>query len=311
MTSCWIVTEQGLTGTENQCLGVAEALGIVPVVKRIGLRQPWALLSPWLGFESATSFTGDSLAGPYPDLLIAAGRKAIAAARYIKKASGGRTFTVFLQDPHSDPRAFDLVAVPAHDKLRGDNVIVTAATPNRITPDRLAEAKDKWASQFSALPAPRVAVLIGGHSKTHRMTPEITKKLAEQLKVLKASLMITASRRTGAENEALLKEALEKRPHTYFYDGQGENPYFGMLAFADYILVTSDSASMLSDAATTGKPVYMIELDGGSAKFDKLHDSLLNKNYIRPFDGQLDSWSYAPLDDANRIAQAIRRLIAQ
>lgn len=304
---CWIVTETGLTGTENQCLGVAEALGVMPEIKRIGLKPPWKSLSPWLGFEHAGIFTGDALEPPYPDILIAAGRKAISAARFIKKASGGKTFTVFLQDPHINPQAFDLVAVPAHDNLCGENVIVTTATPNRITAPRLAAAKEEWASQFSALPAPHIAVLIGGNSKTHRMTPEIVNKLSEQLKSLEASLMITTSRRTGAANETILKDALEKRPHTYFYDGQGDNPYFGMLAFADYILVTSDSASMLSDAATTGKPVYMIALAGGSPKFDRLYEQLTNKKALRPFQGALENWCYSPINDAELIAHEITK----
>ena len=90
MTRCWIVTE-GLTGTENQCLGVAEALGVIPEVKRINLKQPWRTLSPWLGFEHAGIFTGDPIAAPWPDLALCSGRKAIAAARYIRKASGGKT----------------------------------------------------------------------------------------------------------------------------------------------------------------------------------------------------------------------------
>ena len=100
--TCWVVTE-GLAGTENQCLGVAEALGIVPEVKRIELRQPWKSLSPYLGFEQNWSFS-PALTGPWPDLLLASGRKSIAASRYIKKASGGKTFTVQIQDPRIFPK---------------------------------------------------------------------------------------------------------------------------------------------------------------------------------------------------------------
>ena len=128
--SCWIVTE-GIAGTENQCLGVAEALGVTPTVKKIVLRQPWHTLSPWLGSESEWTFSplGDSLRAPWPDLVLAAGRKGIAAARYIRRMSGHRAFIAFLQDPRISPSQFDLVAVPAHDRLRGANVIVTAAAP--------------------------------------------------------------------------------------------------------------------------------------------------------------------------------------
>src|SRR5262245_61933506 len=103
---CWVVGE-GIAGTENQCLGVAEALGVAAEVKRVALRQPWKALSPYLGFECGCSFE-PQLEGPWPDIVIAGGRKAIAAARYIKKASGGKTYTVLLQDPRISTKAFDL-----------------------------------------------------------------------------------------------------------------------------------------------------------------------------------------------------------
>ncbi|MCB1650582.1 MAG: mitochondrial fission ELM1 family protein [Alphaproteobacteria bacterium] len=305
MQLCWILTEDGLTGTENQCLGVAEALGIAPQVKRIKLRQPWKTLSPWLGFEQNWSFT-PSLIPPWPDLLICGGRKAIAAARYIKRQSQGKTFTVFLQDPRINPAAFDLVAAPAHDPVHGPNVIKTIATPNRITPDTLAKAKEEF-EQFKSMPAPRVAVLIGGNSKAYKITPDITHNLASQLASLNTSLMITTSRRTGEQNTQILKNALSSKENVYFWDGSPPNPYFGMLAWADYILATADSASMLSEACTTGKPVYMIELEGGAPRIKTLHKNLQDRGALKIFNAKLEHWTYEPLNDAQTIAQEIRK----
>ena len=305
--------EEGLTGTENQCLGVAAALGVTPVLKRIGLRGLWRFVLPWLGCERRGSFTGDPLDGPYPDVLIAAGRKAIAAARYIKRQSGGRSFTVFLQNPRVNPACFDLVAVPAHDRLRGANVIVTTGAPNRITPEGLAAARAQWQRAFASLPGPRVAVLVGGNSKTHRMTPAITRQLAEQLSALDAGLMVTASRRTGGENRKILEAYFNCRPglhgndRIYFWDGSGANPYQGMLAWADYILVTSDSVSMISDAASTGKPVYMIPLAGRSRKFDRFYARLREEKIVRPFEGRLENWTYSPINDSAEIASEIKK----
>lgn len=307
MISCWIVTEEGLTGTENQCCGVAEALGLSPVIKRIGLRQPWKTLSPWLGFECARTFTGTPLVPPWPDLVIAAGRKAPAAINYIKKQNR-ETFMVFLQNPRISPHHFDLVAAPAHDGLRGDNVIATQATPNMITPALLAEAKVKFAPLLEPLPAPRVAVLIGGNSKTHRMTSEIASRLAGQLKALADNghgLMITASRRTPPECRNILQGSLGE--DGLFWNGTSSNPYHGFLAWADYIIVTEDSASMISEAATTGKPVYTVPLEGGSARFGRLHNTLLHGGTIRKFEGKLEPYDYTPLNDAAMVAGEIRK----
>lgn len=298
----WVVTE-GIAGTENQCLGIAEALSLQPEIKRIKLRQPWKNLSPYLRFEQAGTFD-PPLTPPWPDLLLTGGRKAIAAARYIRKASGGNTFTVFIQDPKFRLSDFDLVIVPEHDSARGKNVFVTAASPNRVTSEKLAETKARF-PQFESLKSPRVAVLIGGDSRVHTLTPEVMKVFAEQLKSMDAGLMVTASRRTGKENKAILNTALP--PGAFFWDGTGENPYFALLAWADYIIVTADSVSMLSEAATTGKPVYMVPLEGGSPRLDKLHKNLKNRGIIRIFEGKLEKWNYIPLRDAEMAAGEIRR----
>jgi uncharacterized protein len=307
MTTCWIVTE-GMAGTENQCLGVADALGLEPVVKRIRLQQPWKTLSPFLGHEQYWSFR-PRLEGPWPDLLLTSGRKAIAAARYIKKASDNKTFTVQIQDPRISTRYFDMVAVPEHDPARGENVTLTTAAPNRVTPDRLQEAKKHFEHLFSPISRPRVAVLIGGNSKAYEITEEVMRNFCAALKGLDkngAGLMVTASRRTGKGNQKILHDALQDT-NAFTWDGQGENPYFGFLAWADYILVTADSVSMISEASATGKPVYMVPLPGGTERFRRFHGGLLQKGIIRLFEGNLEEWRYNPLNDAEIIADAIRK----
>lgn len=306
--SCWIVTE-GIAGTENQCLGVAEALGITPEVKRIALRFPWKQLSPWLacGHGFALAKNSDRLGPPYPDLLIASGRKAIGLARHIRRASGGKTFTVIIQDPRVNPRHFDLVVVPQHDPTRGANVMVTRAALHRVTPQKLAAP-----AELLARPAPRVAVLIGGNSKAHRMTPAVTEKLCGQLLALAesgAQLMVTASRRTGAANAKMLRERLQG-PNIRFWDGSGDNPYFAFLAAATHIIVTEDSVSMTSEALSTGKPVYVAALEGGGERLGRFHRLLQDQGLTRPFDGRLEAWSYAApndtLDVAHRILQEMK-----
>lgn len=304
--SCWIVTE-GLVGTENQCIGVAEALGIDYTLKRIQLNEPWKTLSPYLGFECERSFT-PKLSPPWPDLLITSGRKSIAVSRYIKKKSAGRTKTVHIQDPRIAASDFDLVAVPEHDRLRGGNVIVTQAAPNKITRQRIESAKSDFPN-FEKLKSPRIAVLIGGSSKAYTLTRRITENLAKQLEPFNGSLMITCSRRTGEENQKILESKLNKNGN-FFWNGQGENPYFAMLGWADYILVTADSASMISESCTTGKPVYMIDLDGGAKRISKLHETLMSRGILRQFEGKLEPYSYTPLNDSQIVANEIKKRFA-
>lgn len=306
---CWVVTE-GIAGTENQCLGVAEAMGITPVVKRIKLRFPWKQLSPWLdaGHGLSLAAGSDAIAPPWPDLVLASGRKAIGIGRHIKRRSGGKSFLVNIQDPRLDPAKFDLVVVPQHDKTRGGNVLVTTAGLHRVTPQKLAEGAEAWRGKLAHLPAPRVAVMIGGNSRAHAMTLENAGSLAAQLQHLAAhgyGVMVTASRRTGADNTRLLREKLSGN-NVFFWDGTGENPYFGFLGLADYIIVTEDSVSMTSEAISTGKPVYIAGLTGGAARLNAFHRLLQAQGFTRPFTGELQAWSYDPPNDTIKVAEKIR-----
>ena len=309
---CWIITE-GLAGTENQCIGVAEALGANYEVKRIQLKQPWKTLSPPLLTAFSTTFD-PPLRPPWPDILIASGRKSVAASLFIKNRSKGRTFTVQVQDPKIAPHYFDMVAAPHHDSIRGDNVVVTDGAPNKVTARRLKDGRAQFAQTLEGLPSPRIAVLIGGSSWAFEMKEEDTKKLAGLLNNLTertgAGLMVTASRRTGEKNTQFLKQALNSSD-IYFWDGTGENPYFGLIGWADVILVTEDSVSMMSEAATTGKPVYKIPLTLKSKRkarrLLKFHDHLKNLNAIRDFDGDISPFQNCKLHDSEKIALAIQQ----
>lgn len=308
--SCWAVTD-GSTGMENQCVGLAERMGLSPEVKRIRLRPLWAKLSPFvrLGSRFALAPDGDRLDPPFPTLLISCGRRSILPALRVRAASRGRTYAVHIQDPVIRPAHFDLVVVPAHDRLRGRNVLVTRGSLHNITADRIAQARARFADAFAHLPRPRITALIGGDNAVYRLTPLIMGDLAEQLAALAraegGSLLVTPSRRTGADNEAILRAHLKGVP-SYVWDGTGANPYLALLGHADYIVVTADSVNMVTEACATGKPVLVAPLEGGSPKFEAFHRSLQEQGITRPFQGRLESWAYAPLDDCGSVARLIQ-----
>jgi hypothetical protein len=313
--TCWVVTD-GKAGMEIQCLGLAEAMGCHPLVKRVSVGKPWrwmpaALLRrPFKAPLATLGPKGDRLGPPWPDLWIASGRQTVPLTRDVKRLSGGRTFTVQVQNPAIDPAAFDLIVTPEHDRLRAVNVLTTRGALGRVTPERLAAAAEHFEPLYAHLPARRVAVLIGGNNKVFRMTADLMTKLTGQLARLVreegVGLMVTPSRRTGARNEEILRRGLEGLP-AQIWDGNGENPYFGMLGLADAIICTGDSVNMVSESASTGKPVHIVHLEGGSAKFRRFHEAMQAAGITRPFTGALEEWSYTPLDETHRIAGEIRR----
>ena len=313
--NCWIVTE-GAVGMENQCRGVAEALGLEPVMKRVNPRLPWLMLPlgwwprPFLSLGKGS----DRLVAPWPDMLITCGRKSVPFSLAIKQASAGRTFTLHVQDPLVPAAAFDLVAAPEHDRVKGPNVVTTRGALNAVTEAKLAEAGERFRRRAAGLPSPVVAVLVGGPNGRWRLAPDDMAAIADRLSALArrhgAGLWVTPSRRTGAENERVLRDRLAGVP-SLIWDGSGENPYLGMLALADFILVTADSVSMVSEAAATGKPVYVIELAGASRRQRRFHEHLRTLGATRPFNGALERWTYEPIRDAERVAAEVNRLLAR
>jgi hypothetical protein len=312
--SCWILTD-GKIGMVNQCLGLARALGHDPEIKTIDLRRPWAWLPPTLiPAKTSVATTGSTPLGPpWPDLLIASGRKSVAPAQAIRRASGGKTFCVQIQDPGIATGSFDLVVAPAHDRLRGDNVVTTIGAMQGVDPAALEAARVAFADRVGGLPRPLAGVLLGGDNAVYRMTPALGKTLAAQLRTLAADqgwgLAITPSRRTPEFVLDAIRTALTGLD-VDIWDETGANPYLGFLAHADSIIVTGDSVNMVSEAAATGKPVHVVHLEGGSKKFERFHKALAARDITRPFLGTLEQWNYEPLDDMAVVVSEIQRRMA-
>ena len=309
----WAVTE-GHIGTENQARGVAEELvGSGPgavIVKRIAVRAPWRWLPPalWPAPLMSLGRNGDSLEPPWPDVLISCGRRAAAPNLAVRKRSGGATLSVHIQRPYMPSDRFDLVIAPRHDGLDGANVHVTRAAVHRVTAERLAAGRRNSAGR--ADPGRHaVTVLIGGSNRRHRLTAAIAARFGDRLAALcrrrPIDLHLTPSRRT---HPAIVRILAEKLAGTgaEIWDGSGDNPYFDWLAIADTIVVTWDSVSMTSEALATGKPVYVLPLDGASRRIDRFHAGLQADGYTRLFDGALERWDYEPPDDTAAAAAAIR-----
>jgi mitochondrial fission protein ELM1 len=141
----------------------------------------------------------------------------------------------------------------------------------------------------------------------HRLG-EIADSLADMLCAAGGSALVTVSRRSAPAAPALLRDRL-KGLSAFIWDGRGENPYFAFLALADAFLVTADTVSMISEAAATGKPVHILELDGGDAKFARFHATMRAAGITRPFAGQIENWVYPIPDDTARAGAALRALL--
>ncbi len=300
-------------GNRSQVLGVGEAVGLPFAIKEIRYGRLARLPNRLLG-ASLAGLTAESrvdLRAPWPDVVIAAGRRAAPVLRAIKRYGAGRPFAVQLMDPGGRYDDLDLVAVPAHDRAApAANVLLTTGAPHRVTPEKLAAARKDWLPRLAHLPEPRIAVLVGGPTKRRRFTPEMARALAGAAGALAAkaggSLLVSTSRRTGAAADDLI-DALGVPYHAYRYSDTGENPYFGYLALADFVIVTGDSASMCTEACASGAPVYIYAPPGFVIdKHTRLHHALFAYGCARPLESALETWEYAPLNSAGTIAAEIQ-----
>lgn len=255
-------------GENGQISGLARRLGVAWQHKRLAYRRRASVLGllrrvSRQGVDAARS---DELAPPWPDLVISAGLKNEPVARWIRAQSGGRTRLVFLGRTWAPSDRLDLLIttpqyrVPPHPHVR-ENLL----TLHGITPERLAEARRLWEPRLSHLPRPWVGVLVGGSSGPYALGPKSARRLAETLEELRrpvgGALLVTTSARTPAGVAEVLEARLAAPVlvHRWRPDDP-DNPYLGILACADRLVVTGDSVAMLSEAAASGAPVHVFPL---------------------------------------------------
>lgn len=313
--SCWVISD-GRRGIENQALGLAEAtarLHPIDIARKIvtaaGL---FKAAQPALQLSLKSKPEDYGLHAPYPGIAIGCGRQAIAPLRTLKKKCGDDIFTVYIQDPRVPSKHFDLVIAPEHDKLKGENVFSIIGSPNRVTNDLIVVETLKFNNQIATLKSPRVTMLIGGSSKSHKLDENSHKhhmRAAQWVVDQGHGLMITTSRRTPEFAKMAYQKLASTNVNVWFEDGSGDNPFFAMLGAADTILVTEDSTNMLTEACATGKPVFSLPMNGKAGKFEKLYQSLVERCNLTKFDQNTDGSPYPPLNETERAAaELLRRL---
>ncbi|MGB0670992.1 MAG: mitochondrial fission ELM1 family protein [Rhodospirillales bacterium] len=307
-------------GNGSQVRGVADALGLTFDVKNLRYnalaKLPNAILGR--GFATVAQAERAGLTPPWPDLVIAAGRRTAPIARAIKRANANKTFLCQIMNPGNAGRNdFDLIAVPAHDGLPPlANEITVIGAPHGVSRDKLALAAGDWRLAFADLPRPLIAVIVGGSTRKRDFTPAMARDLGRTAAIMArkagGALLITTSRRTGQKQTDALMAEITVPHHAFRWGDAGANPYFGYLALADAVIVTGDSVSMVSECCATPKPVYIFAPEALiGAKHGRLLTALYDGGYARPLEGRLEIWPHPPLNAADTIASEIRKRMAQ
>lgn len=311
--SLWVVTD-GRAGNVAQALGLAEAIQRrrPAAIRQIeAVPKGWAAVLPPRVWQAMARAPGWPEAGyrtlpemdVLPDLVIGAGRRSAPLVAALGRRGAA---TVQLLDPQMAVSNFGLVVAPKHDGLQGETVVPTTGSLGRMTAERIAREAEALRPRLPDLPSPRVAVLVGGPSKSATWREGDSAALAAALSSLAGEgcgLIVTPSRRTPDGLTERLAVALGAS--AWVWDGTGDNPYPGLLGLADAVIVTEDSVNMASEAATTGKPVHIFPITRVSGKIRRFHDSLKDIGAARQFAGGIGQWEYRPLAEADRIAAEV------
>lgn len=312
MSKVWGLVDDR-TGHTGQVLGVITRLGLPYTLKRLEYNHFKLLPSALIGASLMAVDREHSapLEPPYPPLVIAAGRRTLPVLRYIKRQSPA-TRTVYLMKPETYAD-IDLAVVPEHDHVPArPNVITSLAPLHAVTPDTLAAARKEWERQFAHLPRPFITLCLGGATKRGRYTAAEWRELIQRALLLvgHGSLLITTSRRTPKEVFPLYAPLLQVPHVLHRWDTDKDNPYLGMLACADGIIVTGDSLSMCAEACVAGKPVFIYASKNvAPPKHQMLHQTLYARGLAHPLNNasRLDWRPAGALDDVGHVVAEIRK----
>ena len=252
----------------------------------------------------------------FPDILITCGRRMAGlsiAMRRLARYHGAPTRTIHIQDPRLPAHYFDILIVPQHDPTRGSNVITCMASLNRLTKPQIADAAARLAPRWTNLPAPCVAVLLGGDNRRYRITDPMATHMAARLADFahsnKASLALIPSPRTPASVVNILMTQLGDSRVT-IATAADASPYPGILGIADAVIVTSDSVNMASEAALTGKPLLIAAWQPETGRIAAFHQAMARAGHSAQLGTKPPTAGFTPLAEMPDIVASVSALLA-
>jgi mitochondrial fission protein ELM1 len=242
-------------------------------------------------------------------VIISCGRKSVIPSIALKKRLGNEIFNIHIQDPKISFKHFDLIVSPDHDNLNGENIINTTGAIHYLTKKEILDN-----SEYLEIEKDKrrelVAFIIGGPNKYYKYSEKQIHELFNKVKTLftpdKFKIIVIPSYRTP---ENILKIAFNTfSVNHHVVKTIDKKAYLSALAISNYIVVTCDSTSMISEAAMTGKPVYiaMMKSFKPTGRFKKFYSQLRDLGITRELEDTVESWSYNKLNEVTRIAPIVK-----
>jgi len=306
-----ILLTQGMHGMISQVEGLAKALDLDFTHHTVELKNFWKAIPPKLTPISQNVYK--KINQTEFDVIISCGRKSVIPSIHLKKTLNKKVFNIHIQDPKVDLNHFDFIVAPEHDGLDGQNVITTKGAIHYLTQSEIEQNRD-YLNSFIKNDGRKIwTLIIGGPNRYYDYSTKNMKHIFTSLyKLIKKhdfQLVVIPSMRTPINTIHYAKEFFGKN-HTIFMEVD-KKAYLSALGIAEIIVVTCDSSSMISEAAITGKPIYVANIlpRKNDIRFQRFRNLFRDLRIVRNLGEEVENWNYEKLDETNRVAGIIKNKI--
>ena len=307
-----LLLTEGMHGMISQVEGLAKALDLDFIHEKIELNRFWKLFPPKVTPIQDFVFKND-IKGQF-DIVISCGRKSVIPSIYLKKKLKNKILNIHIQEPKVSLKNFDFIVAPEHDALMGTNVLTSKGAIHYLTNIEIDKSESYLRGKTDSKKN-IVSLIVGGPTKHYnyesKIVDEIFKKIENNFINNNYQLIVIPSMRTP--------QRIIDKAKNFFGNKQiiipnvDKKAYLSALKISDHIIVTCDSTSMISEAAITGKPIYVAQMPAvkNDIRFKSFFNLFESLNIIKPLNNSVEKWNYTKLDETNKIADQIREKIKQ
>jgi len=307
-----LLLTEGMHGMISQVEGMAKALNTDYSHKIVRLSFPWNLVPPTITPISRIILKDKIYINnnEIPDLIISCGRKSVIPSILLKK-NNSKIFTIHIQDPKVSFKNFDAIVAPEHDNLKGDNIYSSKGAIHYITEVEINKARQYLVDKIKSEKI--VSLILGGPNKYYSFNSDQIINIFNQIKSIFVSdgykVIIIPSMRTPKEIIDLAER--EMGLSGYVVNKVDKQAYLSAYALANYVIVTCDSTSMISEAATSGKPIFVAHMKAkrNNYRFNRFYELFKQMGITRNLGEKVETWTYNKHNEAQRIAAEIKNKI--
>jgi len=307
-----LLLTEGMHGMISQVEGMAKALNAEYSHKIVRLSFPWNLIPPKFT-PISNIILKDKIYidnNETPDLIISCGRKSVVPSIFLKRKNS-KIFTIHIQDPKVNLRNFDVIVAPEHDNLKGDNVYGSKGAIHYITEKEISKAKQYLSDKIKS--EKTVSLILGGPNKYYSFDSDQIINIFNQIKSIFVSkdykVIVIPSMRTPKE---IIDLAIKEMGSCgYVVNKVDKQAYLSAYALANYVIVTCDSTSMISEAATSGKPIFIAHMKAkkNDYRFKRFFELFKQMGITKDLGEKVETWTYNKHNEAQRIAIEIKNKI--